>query len=109
MAWKRGYYYRNKRIDGKVVTEYLGSGYSAQLFDQLNQHAQAEAERKHQAWRAIQDEQQRLDQMIDAYGRLADAYVTALLLVNGYRQHKRSEWRKRREHTRTGDSTASGT
>ena len=96
MAWKRGYLYRNRRVGKKVVTEYWGNGFSALLAEQVNERVKAEAEAKRREWQAIQDEQQRLDKMVNDFGQLAAAYADAVLLLNGYRQHKRSEWRKKR-------------
>ena len=100
MAWKRGYLYRNKRIGGRVVSEYIGTGFAALLAEQVNERVKAEAEAKRREWQAIRDEQQRLDKMVNDFGQLATAYADAVLLLNGYRQHKRGEWRKKREqHT----------
>ena len=96
MAWKNGYLYRNKRIGKRVVTVYIGSGYSALLAEQVNERVKQEAEKKRQEWQAIKDEQQRLDAMVNDFSNLATAYADALLLVNGYRQHKRGEWRRKR-------------
>jgi len=99
MAWKNGYLYRNKRVGKKVITEYLGTGYAALLTEQMNERVKAEAEAKRREWEALKDEQERLDKIVDDFGRLASAYADALLLTSGYRQHKRGEWRKKREHT----------
>ena len=104
MAWEsrrnKSYYYRKRKVGGKVVSEYIGAGYSGLLAEQLTERVKAEAEQKRREWQAIRDEQQRLDKMVNDFGQLATAYADALLLVNGYRQHKRGEWRKKREqHT----------
>ena len=104
MAFERrrnnSYYYRKRKVGGKVVSEYIGAGYTALLVEQLTERAQAEAEAKRREWQAIRDEQARLDKMVNDFGQLAAAYADALLLLNGYRQHKRGEWRKKREqHT----------
>ena len=95
MAWKRGYYYRNKRVGKKIVTEYVGAGYAALLAEQMTERVKQEAERKRQEWQAIKDEQQRLDAMVNDFGKLADAMAHAALLLSGYHQSKR-KWRKKR-------------
>ena len=95
MAWKRGYYYRNKRVGKKIVTEYVGAGYAALLAEQMTERVKQEAEHKRQAWQAIKDEQQRLDAMVNDFGRLANALADAVCLIAGQHQHKR-QWRKKR-------------
>lgn len=95
MAWKNGYYYRNRRQGKKVVTEYIGTGYQALLAEQLTERARAEAEKKQREWEAIKDEQQRLDRMVDDFGKLASAHADAALLLEGYHQSRR-KWRKQR-------------
>lgn len=95
MAWKNGYLYRNKRIGKRVVTEYLGNGFSALLAEQMTERVKAEAEVKRREWLTIKDEQQRLDQIVADFGQLATAYADAVLLLNGHHLHKR-QWRKKR-------------
>ena len=104
MAWEsrrnKSYYYRKRKVGGKVHSEYIGTGFAALLAEQVNERVKAEAEAKRCEWQAIRDEQQRLDQIVADFGQLATAYADAVLLLNGYRQHKRGEWRKKREqHT----------
>lgn len=105
MAWERRrngkiYYYAKRRTGGAICSEYIGSGYPALLAEQLTERAREEADRKRQEWQAIRDEQARLDQMVDDFGKLATSLADAALLLSGHRQHKRGEWRKRREqHT----------
>jgi len=100
MAWAtRGngtYYYRNRRIGGKVVTQYVGSGYSATLMQMLDEHERQDAAQKRQAWQAVKDNEEQLDAMLDEVTALVNAYAGAMLLVSGYHLHKR-QWRKRRE------------
>ena len=36
MAWERGYYYRVRRENGRVVREYVGSGQLAELMAKLD-------------------------------------------------------------------------
>lgn len=88
MAWKNGYYYRNKRIGARVVSEYVGGGYRGELMHQADEH-------KRQAWQAIKDSEAELDAQIAEVTALVNAVAGAALLVSGYHQHKR-QWRKRR-------------
>lgn len=95
MAWKNGYYYRNKRVGGKVVTEYVGGGYLGEFVQQADEHERQQAQEKRQAWQAIVDAEKQLDAQIDEVTALVNAYAGAALLINGYHRHKR-QWRKQR-------------
>ena len=95
MAWKNGYYYRSKRQGKRVVTEYIGSGYAGLVAEVVTERARQEAETKRREWEAIRDEQQRLDQIVNDFGKLATAHAEAALLLNGFHQSKR-RWRRKR-------------
>ncbi len=95
MAWKNGFYYRNRRQGNKVVSEYVGGGYVGMLMEQLDQDARQKAEIKRKAWATIKDREKALDKMVDDISDAVDDYVTALMLVSGYHLHKR-QWRKQR-------------
>jgi hypothetical protein len=101
MAWEaRGnnaYYYRKRRIGRCVVSEYVGSGETAGLIAGMD---------------VLDQEQRQAQRMMDAVARearvmddtdaalLADLLATltrAVLVTNGFHQHKR-QWRRRREH-----------
>lgn len=91
--WDRGYYYQHKRIDGKPRRVYVGAGPVAALASQMDAQEQAQ--------RAAQDAQRRLERARDRaatkeidgqYDRIR-ASVAALLIANGFYQHKR-EWRR---------------
>ncbi len=105
MAWERRrngkiYYYAKRRTGGAIRSEYIGAGATGALAEVMTARAKAEAEAKRREWESIVDEQARLDQMVDDFGKLATSLADAALLLSGHRQHKRGEWRKRREqHT----------
>lgn len=92
---KKGRYRRSKRIGKRVTSEYVGSGYAALLAEVITERARAEGEKKRKEWAAIKDEQQRLDKMVNDFGKLASAYAEAALLLAGYHQSKR-KWRRKR-------------
>jgi hypothetical protein len=89
------YYYRKKRIGGHVVSQYLGTGYSAHLMQRLDEHERQEAQEKREAWQAIVDAESELDAQLDEVTEVVSAYTGAALLVSGYHQHKR-QWRKQK-------------
>jgi hypothetical protein len=97
MAWERGYYYRVRKVNGRVVREYIGTGRVAELIAQMD--AIKREKRKLHAL-ALQGEKAKLaalDADIDAVSKNADLVARAALLAAGLHQHKRGEWRKRRE------------
>jgi len=101
MVWEqRGngiyYYYRSRKIGGRVVKEYVGGGLAGSL-----------AEREDEARRRQRDAERialRLDRAAfdaaatahDELSRAADAMMSAALLAAGYHRHDRGQWRKRR-------------
>jgi hypothetical protein len=96
MGWERGYYYRVRKVNGRVVREYVGAGRVAVLLaqlDALDREKLAIARAEQKAARA------RLDALATPFTELneiADLLARAALLAAGYRQHKRGEWRKKR-------------
>jgi hypothetical protein len=105
MAWEqrgaRIYYYRSRKIRGRVVKEYVGAGPTAAL---IAAHDEAERERRHEErQRAREDARQLADlaRQHDAFSRAADALTAAALMAAGYQQHARGAWRKRRDGAST--------
>lgn len=98
MAWERGYYYRVRRENGRVVREYVGRGPVAELIARLDQ---LEREERHIEAEALRNEQAKLDDLdahIEALIESTELVVRAALVVAGYHQHNRGEWRKCRGH-----------
>lgn len=96
MPWSNGYYYRKVWRNGTCHSEYIGNGYIAELAARLDKIEQQERQAEREAWQAITDEQDDLDDEIDAVSASIGDLVDAVLLATGHRQHKR-QWRKRRE------------
>jgi hypothetical protein len=102
MSWeKRGnakYYYRKKKVDGRVVARYVG-GESSDITRCLA--AVDEAERRLRAYR-LRFERGRREAFDDADAAVRDwckavaAIVAAAMEEKGYHRHERGEWRKRR-------------
>jgi hypothetical protein len=97
MVWERGYYYRVRKINGCVVREYVGTGAAAELAAQMDAINRADRQAERDAWRAEREEAEALDAGVRELDELADLLARAALLVAGYRQHKRGEWRRKRE------------
>jgi hypothetical protein len=100
MPWKtingRCYYYRQTKQAGRVVSQYIGTGPTAELLAQSDGLLSAERTAERQDLHQLKAEQDTLDRQIDELSAAVRHYVDAVLLVSGYRQHKRSEWRRKR-------------
>jgi hypothetical protein len=98
VGWERGRYYtRSRKVNGRVVREYVGTGLAGELAADLD-----ELKRERRAAERARDRQERarleaLDASLNELNDLADLLARAALLAAGFRQHNRGEWRKRRE------------
>ncbi len=102
MGWDKGRYYtRSRKVDGRVVREYVGTGHSARVaarLDALDRQARA-AERA--ADRVLRAELEAPDAAVTAFDDLAELVARAALAAAGYHQHRRGEWRKQRVRPET--------
>jgi hypothetical protein len=97
MGWDKGRYYtRSKKINGRVVREYVGSGEVAELAAQADAVNRTLREAEQKARRAEKAELEALDAPLSELNDLADQLACAALMAAGFHQHKRGEWRKRR-------------
>lgn len=100
MAWEERngnrYYYRKRRIGGRVVSEYMGGGDLAEAFVYLDEIERDQRDLEREIDRAERQEQQELDHQVDELISLAMTMADATLLAAGYHRHK-GQWRKRRE------------
>ena len=104
MGWetRRGqgrYYTRSRKVNGRIIREYVGTGLVAELAAQQDVEARAQplAERKRlqqkaARWASTVEPLMQLSQLLD--GLTATALIAA-----GYHQHHRGAWRKRRHGT----------
>ena len=99
MGWEpRGnkcYYFRYRKVDGRVTRQYLGAGAAAKVaaaadaLRRADRRAAAEARRAEEAsWQAALAPLRELC-------RVADVIACAALLAGGYHRHART-WRKKR-------------
>lgn len=100
MAWEqrgnRIYYYRSRKVGGRVVKEYIGTGATAEL---IAAHDEAERERRSADREQSCAEARRLADLAagdEELSRTVDALAAAALMSVGYRQHGRGAWRKQR-------------
>jgi hypothetical protein len=97
MAWERGYYYRVRKVNGRVVRKYVGRGRLAELAAETDAIEREERRLSTLALRRDKAELAALDADMAALTEATDLVARAALLAAGYHQHKRGEWRKRRE------------
>lgn len=89
------YYYRKEWIGGRCWSVYVASGDLARAYDAAAALARNEAKSRNEI--SIEEaEVSRLVAQIEAYCDDVTAIMRAHLEQNGYRRHKRGEWRKTR-------------
>jgi hypothetical protein len=97
MGWDRDRYYtRSKKVNGRVVREYFGTGHAAEFVALIDDQ---ERERRRHNAAILRDEKSDLTALeadIKALFAQIELVLRAAMLANGYRQYKRGEWRKRR-------------
>ncbi len=104
MAWEsrdgRLYYYDKRRVDGRVVSRYVGRGLEAQLAENMNELARLEREEL----REEKKRRHKIDREVDAHVRRTVCAVRLLtdaaMLATGYHKHK-GQWRRRRGYIAT--------
>ena len=99
MSWERRgrggrYYTRSRRVDGRVVREYIGKGPHAEFVAQMDALQRRGREEQARAWRNEREGMEALDRSFEELHEAARVLTHATLLAAGYRQHNRGEWRK---------------
>jgi hypothetical protein len=99
MAWEkreRGglYYTRSKKVNGRVVREYVGGGLLGEISARMDADERRQREEQAALWRGERERLEALDGLTEELYEAAEVLAKAALLAGGYRQHKRGEWRK---------------
>ncbi len=97
------YYTRSRRVGGRVVREYVGSGPVAQLAARLDARERAEREAERRAHRAERDRLEAADVAVAELCDLSEALASGALLLAASTGHDRGEWRKRRGQSQSGE------
>jgi hypothetical protein len=98
MGWDRGRYYtRSKKVHGRVVREYVGTGRLAELAAQRDDREREQRRRDAAILRDQRADWAALDAAIRALSEQVELVARAALRAAGFHQHKRGEWRKKRE------------
>ena len=98
MGWERQgrYYYRSRKVGGRVVRQYIGTGRGAEMVAEMDALEREEREAERAARRAERAELEALEGALDRMCQQAELLARAALVAAGFRQHKRGEWRKKR-------------
>ncbi len=101
MAWERRtrgsrYYTRSVRVGGRVHRDYVGSGLLGALAAREDATRRHEREAQRAALVAEHHRLGILDAPLLELDTLADALTAGALLLAGYRQHDRGDWRRQR-------------
>jgi hypothetical protein len=92
---KNVYYYKKKRVDGRVVSEYQGGGPIVEIVQHIEARDRAAKEAERARVKAERMSIAEIDKQIDDFSQMVDTLMAAELLSLGYHQHKR-QWRRRR-------------
>jgi hypothetical protein len=97
MGWERGRYYtRSRRESGRVVREYIGGGPAGAIVSEWDAVERDRREAEAEYRRALRADLEEHAAMLADLNQRCDLLSRAALIVAGYRQHKRGEWRKQR-------------
>jgi hypothetical protein len=101
MGWEtRGgkrYYYRARKVKGRVVKEYVGTGLIGEVAGAVDGACRAERAAVRERRRAERSTLHGLDGAGDRFDRAVEALAWASLVAGGYHRHHRGEWRRRRD------------
>jgi hypothetical protein len=92
-------------VNGRVVPEYIGGGETAELVAEIDALEREQRRLEALAQRQEKDELGALEADLRAVNETINLAARAALVAAGFHQHKRGEWRKRRER---GDNAGPG-
>ncbi len=99
MSWEerngRLYYYRKRRVECRVVSEYIGAGSAADLIAMMDGMEREECRLEHSRQTDQKARQVEFDGQLAAFDSTVRAVLSAALLADGFRPHK-GQWRKLR-------------
>lgn len=101
MSWDRksnsgrSYYYRNKRVDGRSVKVYVGSGPKGRKAAQLDEEERLQRRRDQQYWSTVLMQIEQAGAPLEQLVQMTTLLWKAVLVTSGYHLHKGHEWRRR--------------
>jgi hypothetical protein len=102
MGWetRRGrgrYFTRSRREGGRVIREYVGKGALGESADAADKFRRAATKRELERTRAEAARWENADVLLQQIALAMRLLVTAVLVDAGFHQHKRGEWRRKRD------------
>jgi hypothetical protein len=91
------YYTRSRKVDARVVREYIGGGILGELAARMDEHERRQRKEQAAYWEEEQQDLDVLEALVDELAEASDLLTRAALLAAGYHLHNRGEWRLRRE------------
>ena len=96
MAWEKGRYYtRSRKVNGRVVREYVGGGAVGALAAEMDAIERERREFERELWRMEKEEIEAFDESVAKVCQMADLIAKAAMVAAGFHRH-RGEWRRRR-------------
>ena len=109
MGWDvrgpRRYYSRSRKINRKVVRQYVGGGSLGELAAAADALRRAERMARAEALHAEEQCHTAATAPLGRLCQLADLLMKAVLVSEGYHQHSRGQWRRRRHAPGNRDAT----
>lgn len=100
MPWEnrngQDYYYRKRRDGDQVISEYVGSGWLAEIAASQDGEKRAEREAEHRIWNDAKAEILATDREVNQTLDTCHDLANAILLASGFHTHK-GQWRRKRE------------
>lgn len=101
MGWEtrrgRRYYYRARKVGGRVIKLYVGAGPQAELAALRDGLAQEDRRITSAARREARVALAAVDNPLEAFAGSVETLTRSSLLLAGYHQHHRGEWRRRQD------------
>ena len=91
------YYTRSRKVNGRVVREYVGGGVLGELAARMDAEGRQRREEQAAAWREERERLEELACLVDEFCEDVETMARAALLAAGFRRHNRGEWRKPRD------------
>jgi hypothetical protein len=101
MAWEtrhqnKSYYYRARKLNGRVVKTYIGTGPLAEELAEADARERQERLQRAADRKRRHDELSAVDMPLELFADAVESLTRASLVDAGYHFHRSSEWRKRR-------------
>src|SRR3954454_3977837 len=99
MAWKRignhSYYYRSRRVGGRVVSDYVGRGEVATLMAQVTELDRLERDERREEEQDEREAAEREEMRFAEWFAAVEDLANGALMAAGFHKH-RGQWRRRR-------------